>query len=145
MKTKIVFTGGGTAGHIYPGLAVADELKSIAEKNNFDIEISWLGCSKGMDKKIVTSAVRGDGRPSCDRFYGIPSGKLRRYFSLKNFSDLFKIAGGFFKSFFILLKMLILMNRCLILMQSNLSVFWFVVIKSYLRNPLLSQGLKIFS
>lgn len=105
MKTKIAFTGGGTAGHIYPGLAVADELKSIAEKNNFDIEISWLGCSKGMDKKIVTSAVRGDGRPSADRFYGIPSGKLRRYFSLKNFSDLFKIAGGFFKSFFILLKM----------------------------------------
>ena len=105
MKTKIAFTGGGTAGHIYPGLAVADELKSIAEKNNFDIEISWLGCSKGMDKKIVTSAVRGVGSPSCDRFYGIPSGKLRRYFSLKNFSDLFRIAGGFFKSFFILLKM----------------------------------------
>ena len=105
MKIKIAFTGGGTAGHIYPGLAVADELKSIAEKNNFDIEISWLGCSKGMDKKIVTSAVRGDGRSSADRFYGIPSGKLRRYFSLKNFSDLFKIAGGFFKSFFILLRM----------------------------------------
>ncbi len=105
MITKIAFTGGGTAGHIYPGLAVADELKSLAEKNNFEIEISWLGCSRGMDKKIVESAVRPNGKPSADKFYGIPSGKLRRYFSFRNFSDLFKIAGGFFKSFFILARL----------------------------------------
>lgn len=107
MNIKIAFTGGGTAGHIYPGLAVADELKSLAKNNNSDntIEISWLGCSKGMDEKIVTTAVGADGTPSADKFYGIPSGKLRRYFSLKNFSDLFKIAGGFFKSFFILAEL----------------------------------------
>lgn len=105
MKTKIAFTGGGTAGHIYPGLAVADELKNLAENNNLDLEIFWLGCSRGMDKKIVESAVRPNGKPSADVFYGIPSGKLRRYFSMKNFLDLFKIAGGFFKSFFILAKM----------------------------------------
>lgn len=104
MKLKIAFTGGGTAGHIYPGLAVADELKTLAESQGNEIEISWIGCSKGMDKTIVESAVRANGTPSADIFYGIPSGKLRRYFSLKNFSDLFKIAGGFFKAFFILSK-----------------------------------------
>lgn len=105
MKVKIAFTGGGTAGHIYPGLAVADELKALSKEKGTDIDISWIGCSKGMDRKIVTSAVRPDGSLSADRFYGIPSGKLRRYFSLKNFTDLFKIAGGFFASFFILLKL----------------------------------------
>lgn len=102
---KIAFTGGGTAGHIYPGLAVADELKNIAKEKNLDVSISWIGCSKGMDRKIVTNAVRPDGAKSADMFYGIPSGKLRRYFSLQNFFDLFKIAGGFFASFFILLKL----------------------------------------
>ena len=104
MKLKIAFTGGGTAGHIYPGLAVCDELKTISNEKNIDLEISWIGCSKGMDRKIVTNAVRPDGCFSADKFYGIPSGKLRRYFSLQNFFDLFKIAAGFVSSFFILLK-----------------------------------------
>lgn len=101
-KNLVFFTGGGTAGHIYPGLAVADELKSIASSNNLDIKIGWIGCSKGMDKKIVETAVGPDSKPTAWKFYGIPSGKLRRYFSLKNFSDLFRIAGGFFRAYSIL-------------------------------------------
>ena len=101
-KDLIFFTGGGTGGHIYPGLAVADELKTIANTNSKNINISWIGCSKGMDKNIVEKATGPDGKPTVDRFYGIPSGKLRRYFSLKNFSDLFRIAGGFFSAFHIL-------------------------------------------
>ena len=52
-KNVIAFTGGGTGGHIYPGLAVADELKKIAKQNNTELKICWIGCSKGMDKKIV--------------------------------------------------------------------------------------------
>lgn len=96
------FTGGGTGGHIYPGLAVADELRLIANKNNKKIEIEWIGCSKGMDRKIVEKGMGPDGKPTVDKFYGIPSGKLRRYFSMKNFSDLFRIAGGFFKAYHIL-------------------------------------------
>lgn len=108
-ELRVVFTGGGTAGHIYPGLAVCDELRKIAEERNLNLKIFWIGCSRGMDKKIVTTAFRSGSNDSSvsiiDKFYGIPSGKLRRYFSLKNFTDLFRIAGGFFASFFILLKL----------------------------------------
>ena len=100
----VFFTGGGTGGHIYPGLAVADELKILANSNNKNVQIYWIGCSKGMDKKIVETAIGSDGNATADNFFGIPSGKLRRYFSLKNFSDLFRIAGGFFAAFHILKK-----------------------------------------
>lgn len=103
-KNIIAFTGGGTGGHIYPGLAVADELKSIAFQRNKNIKIVWLGCSKGMDKKLIENAVDNNGNKTADNFYGIPSGKLRRYFSFQNFTDLFRIFAGFIKSFFILIK-----------------------------------------
>ena len=92
----IVFAGGGTGGHIYPGLAVADELRTIAADNNKQIKIVWLGNSSGMDRDLVEKSG------SVDIFKGIPSGKLRRYFSFKNFTDFFKIFAGFIKSFFIL-------------------------------------------
>lgn len=100
----IAFAGGGTGGHIYPGLAIADELKEICKSNDKEINLVWLGSSKGMDKKIVESNMGPDGKPSVDRFYPIPSGKLRRYFSFQNFTDLFKILGGCIKSFFVLFK-----------------------------------------
>ena len=101
-KNLVCFTGGGTGGHIYPGLAVADELKALASSNNHNINIYWIGCSKGMDKNIVEKALGPDGKNTVDKFFGIPSGKLRRYFSLKNLSDLFRIAGGFFSALHIL-------------------------------------------
>ncbi|MCQ2612908.1 MAG: UDP-N-acetylglucosamine--N-acetylmuramyl-(pentapeptide) pyrophosphoryl-undecaprenol N-acetylglucosamine transferase [Treponemataceae bacterium] len=99
----IAFTGGGTGGHIYPGLAVADELRKMLADNdaageNEEIKFLWIGCNKGMDKSVVEKSG------SCDAFAGIPSGKLRRYFSLQNVADVFKIIGGFFAAFFVLLK-----------------------------------------
>ena len=97
MSIKIVFAGGGTGGHIYPGLAVADELKKIAEKNNLKIKIYWFGNSSGMDRTLVEKSG------SADRFCAVPSGKLRRYFSIKNFFDVFKIIAGIAVSFFRLL------------------------------------------
>jgi len=103
-KNLVAFTGGGTGGHIYPGLAVADELKILAKQNERKIEIIWIGCSKGMDKNIVSKATGFDGQLIADKFYGIPSGKLRRYFDMKNFSDMFRIIGGFFKAYHILRK-----------------------------------------
>lgn len=97
MSIKIAFAGGGTGGHIYPGLAIADELKTIASEKNVDIELFWFGNSSGMDRNIVEKSG------SVNKFIGIPSGKLRRYFSLKNFFDIFKIFAGFLASFFKLL------------------------------------------
>jgi len=80
---SIAFTGGGTGGHIYPGLAVASYLRKIIPHKIF-----WIGCGNGMDRAIIESAGI--------EFFAIPSGKLRRYFSLRNFFDAFKIAAGFF-------------------------------------------------
>ena len=60
MSIKIVFAGGGTGGHIYPGLAVADELKKIAEKNNLKIKIYWFGNSSGMDRTLVEKSGSAD-------------------------------------------------------------------------------------
>lgn len=101
---KIVFAGGGTGGHIYPGLAVADELRQLCSEKGKSVQIHWIGNSKGMDRDVVSKNSDSKGNPSADFFYGIPSGKLRRYFSLQNFFDIFKIFAGFFCSFFILLK-----------------------------------------
>ena len=80
---SIAFTGGGTGGHIYPGLALASWIKKTCP-----CRIFWIGSSAGMDRTIVENAAL--------EFFGIPSGKLRRYFSLRNISDLFKITAGFF-------------------------------------------------
>ncbi|MBP5603073.1 MAG: UDP-N-acetylglucosamine--N-acetylmuramyl-(pentapeptide) pyrophosphoryl-undecaprenol N-acetylglucosamine transferase [Treponema sp.] len=104
-KNVIAFTGGGTAGHIYPGLAVADELKALAHKENKEITINWIGCSKGMDRQIVEKAIGADGKATADAFYGIPSGKLRRYLSWQNFTDLFRIIAGYFSARRILKKL----------------------------------------
>jgi len=79
----VVFTGGGTGGHIFPGIAVAEVLKKET-----DVSIVWIGSNNGTDQSYVCSADIP--------FYGIPAGKLRRYFSLENLIDVFKIIGGFF-------------------------------------------------
>lgn len=99
MSANVVFTGGGTGGHIYPGLAVADEFREICKENKKECSIFWIGSSKGMDRNIVEKSG------SADKFYGIPSGKFRRYFSFENFIDCFKIIGGIIASFFLLLKL----------------------------------------
>jgi UDP-N-acetylglucosamine--N-acetylmuramyl-(pentapeptide) pyrophosphoryl-undecaprenol N-acetylglucosamine transferase len=78
----IAFTGGGTGGHIYPGLAVAAVLQKL-----IPCRIFWIGSDTGMDRSLVSRAGV--------EFFGIPAGKLRRYFSLKNISDVLKIGAGF--------------------------------------------------
>ena len=78
------FTGGGTGGHIYPGLAVIERLKARLEGGR----IIWIGSNTGMDRAIAQGAGL--------EFFGIPAGKLRRYFSLRTIPDTFRVAAGFF-------------------------------------------------
>jgi len=102
---NIVFTGGGTGGHIYPGLAVVEELREMLDNSEFNSDgqknykIFWIGAKSGMDKELVSKSS------VVDQFIGIPCGKLRRYFSLQNFFDLFKIVAGLIKSYFVLAKL----------------------------------------
>ena len=79
----IAFAGGGTGGHIYPGLAVIANLKKI-----FPCRVFWIGANTGMDRAIVEEAGL--------EFYGIPAGKLRRYLSPRNIADIFRVLAGFF-------------------------------------------------
>ncbi len=90
--TRIVFTGGGTAGHITPNIALIQKIK---EKHP-DYQILYIGSNKGPESKMI---------PEIDvDFKGIYTGKLRRYFSWQNFIDFFRIPIGVIQSFFILKK-----------------------------------------
>jgi len=91
MKKRILFTGGGTGGHVYPALAVIERM------NRDEWDVSWLGSSSGMERGIIERTEIP--------YYGIPSGKLRRYFSLRNFTDLFRIAAGLIRSIYLLKKL----------------------------------------
>ena len=82
---KIVLTGGGTAGHVTPNIALMPALKDAG------YEIYYIGSYNGMEKGLIEAT----GTP----YYGISSGKLRRYFDWKNFSDPFRVLKGFFEAF----------------------------------------------
>jgi len=92
---NIAFTGGGTGGHIYPGLAVAERLLEGVGAGR-EYRVFWIGANRGMDRAIVEAAGL--------EFFGIPAGKLRRYLSLKTLPDAFRVAAGFFAARKILKK-----------------------------------------
>ena len=87
---KIILTGGGTAGHVTPNIALMPGLK------NMGLEIHYIGTSKGMERELIAKT----GIP----YHCISAGKLRRYFDFQNFTDLFKIGVGFLQSLFLMLK-----------------------------------------
>lgn len=80
----IVLTGGGTAGHVTPNIAMVPRLKELGYK------ISYIGSYDGIEKKLIEEM----GIP----YYGIASGKLRRYFDVKNFTDPFKVMKGYLEA-----------------------------------------------
>ena len=77
----IVLTGGGTAGHVTPNIALIPALKEAG------YQISYIGSYDGIERKLIEDL----GIP----YYGISSGKLRRYFDWKNFSDPFRVIKGY--------------------------------------------------
>ena len=87
---KIVLTGGGTAGHVTPNIALIPEL----QKKGY--EVHYIGSHEGIERQLIEKM----NIP----YYGISSGKLRRYFDLKNFTDPFKVLKGFSEARAILKK-----------------------------------------
>ena len=84
MKT-IIFTGGGTAGHVMPNFALMDGL----DKSEWTIH--YIGTEEGIEHQLL------NGRPEVI-YHAIAWGKLRRYFSWKNFTDPFRVIKGYFQS-----------------------------------------------
>lgn len=87
---KIILTGGGTAGHVTPNLALLPAL----EKEEF--EVRYIGSYNGIERRLIEDA----GIP----YDGISSGKLRRYFDLKNFTDPMRVLKGYAESLRLLKK-----------------------------------------
>ena len=81
MNKKIVFTGGGTAGHVTPNIA----LLPFLEREGFDA--CYIGSYNGIEKRLIEDF----NIP----YYGISTGKFRRYFDLKNLSDPFRVIKGY--------------------------------------------------
>ena len=80
MSKKIVLTGGGTAGHVTPNLALLPYLKQEG------YEVIYIGSQNGIERTLIEA----EGIP----YYGISTGKLRRYLSKENLKDVFKVLKG---------------------------------------------------
>ena len=78
---RIILTGGGTAGHVTPNIALIPRLR----EEGYDIH--YIGSYDGIEKKLIEDMKIP--------YHGISSGKLRRYFDVKNFSDPFRVIKGY--------------------------------------------------
>ena len=88
---RIILTGGGTAGHVTPNLTLIPKLKE------FGFEIHYIGRKSGIERELVEKTAVP--------YYGISAGKLRRYFDLRNISDVLLVAAGFVQSLFLVRKL----------------------------------------
>lgn len=78
---KIVLTGGGTAGHVTPNIALLPSLRQAG------YEITYIGSYDGIEKKLISDFDIP--------YTGISTGKLRRYLDIRNFTDPFRVIKGF--------------------------------------------------
>jgi len=86
---KILLTGGGTGGHFYPLIAIAEKIIELSDKQKIiDLKLYYMS-DKPYDKRLLFE--------NHITFVQIPSGKMRTYFSISNFFDIFKtMTGAFF-------------------------------------------------
>ena len=84
-QPRIIFTGGGTAGHVTPNIALIEPLL----REGWDVH--YIGSNSGMEKDLIAAL---DGVI----YHGIATGKLRRYFSWQNFIDPFRVIKGYFQA-----------------------------------------------
>ncbi len=93
---KIVLTGGGTGGHFYPLIAIAESVRVVArEQHLVKPSLYYVGPNPFDEEALFENEIR---------FFYCPAGKWRRYFSLRNFLDLFVTFGGVISAFFTLLS-----------------------------------------
>ncbi|MEK7510782.1 MAG: UDP-N-acetylglucosamine--N-acetylmuramyl-(pentapeptide) pyrophosphoryl-undecaprenol N-acetylglucosamine transferase [Patescibacteria group bacterium] len=93
---KVVFAGAGSGGHFYPIIAVAEALQEVVtEKRLVAPQLYYLAPKPFDDESLFQNRLV---------FIKVPAGKVRRYFSVQNFLDLFLTIWGFFVAFFLLLK-----------------------------------------
>ncbi|MDO8669045.1 MAG: UDP-N-acetylglucosamine--N-acetylmuramyl-(pentapeptide) pyrophosphoryl-undecaprenol N-acetylglucosamine transferase, partial [Candidatus Buchananbacteria bacterium] len=91
MTYRILLTGGGSGGHVYPLIAVAEELQKQAMQDGTTLELRFIG-----DDGFFQDTTAGVGM----EFRRIFSPKWRRYFSVQNFIDILKAPLGFLQAFF---------------------------------------------
>ena len=77
---RIILTGGGTAGHVTPNIALLPRLKEL------QYDIHYIGSYQGIEKELI--------EPFGIPYHGISTGKLRRYLSARNLTDPFRVLKG---------------------------------------------------
>jgi UDP-N-acetylglucosamine--N-acetylmuramyl-(pentapeptide) pyrophosphoryl-undecaprenol N-acetylglucosamine transferase len=101
-KKHIIFTGGGTAGHVTPNIALIQKfrdegVKKEASANGVSWDVSYIGSHHGIERELI-------GKIDVP-YFSIATGKLRRYFSWQNFLDPFKIVCGIWQAFWLCRKL----------------------------------------
>jgi len=81
-RLRLAITGGGTGGHVVPALAVIDELR----RREVLADLVWIGSREGVERRAAEEAGI--------QFVAIPTGKLRRYMSLRNLTDAARVPLG---------------------------------------------------
>ena len=98
-KQRVMFTGGGTSGHVVPNLVMMAHFLS-GDK----YECIYVGSETGPEKRLVSEFSK-DKKDKEISFYSIQTGKLRRYFSIQNVMDVLKVFSGVLQSVYLCRKL----------------------------------------